>query len=96
MPTAGLLWWNLRPLKAIFRKHLASTPLCIARMMPHVQKYDAQIKYAPVKDIPVADDLSRISSCHGDAVQGLDACKPNNGGSDTRTIHQGYNPVGYA
>ena len=33
---------------------------------------DAQIKYVPGKDIPVADALSRISSCYGEAVQGLD------------------------
>ena len=31
-----------------------------------------QIKYLPGKDIPVADALSRISSCPVEAVQGLD------------------------
>ena len=31
-----------------------------------------QIRYLPGKDIPVADALSRISSCPGDAVQRLD------------------------
>ena len=61
-----------KPLEAIFRKHLASAPPCIARMMLRIQKYDAQIKYVPGKDIPVADALLRIGSCHGEAVQGPD------------------------
>lgn len=58
-----------KPLGAIFRKHLASAPPRIARMMLCIQKYDAQIKYVPGKEIPVANALSRISSCHDDAVQ---------------------------
>jgi len=72
--TAGLLWWILdhKPLEANFRKHLASTPPHIVRLMLSIQKYDTQIKYVLGKDIPVADALSRISSCHGEAVQGLD------------------------
>ena len=61
-----------KPLEAIFKKHLSSAPPRIARMMLRIQKYDAQIKYVPGKDIPVADALSRISSCYGEAVQGLD------------------------
>ena len=61
-----------KPLEAIFKKHLLSAPPCIARMMLRIQKYDAKIKYVPRKDIPVADALSRISSCYGEAVQGLD------------------------
>ena len=62
-----------KSLDANFRKYLASTPPPhIARLMLSIQKYDAQIKYVPGKDIPVADALSRISSCHGEAVQGLD------------------------
>ena len=40
--------------------------------MLRIQKYDTQIKYDPGKDIPVADALSRISSCCGEAIQGLD------------------------
>ena len=58
-----------------------------------IQKYDAQIKYAPGKDVPGADALSWISSCHGDAVQGLDPtqCQPNKGGSDTGRDRQGCN-----
>ncbi len=73
-PTAGLLLWNLTkpPLEAIFRKHLSSAPPRIARMMLRIQKYDAQIKYVPGKDIPVADALSSISSCSGEDIQGLD------------------------
>ena len=61
-----------KPLEAIFKKHLSSAPPRIARMMLRIQKYDAEIKYVPGKDIPVADALSRISSCYGEAVQGLD------------------------
>ena len=40
--------------------------------MLHGQEYDIQIKYVPGKDIPVTDALSRISSCHGEAIHGLD------------------------
>ena len=61
-----------KPLEAIFKKHLSSAPPRIARMMLRIQKYDAEIKYVPGKNIPIADALSRISSCYGEAVQGLD------------------------
>ena len=61
-----------KPLEAIFKKYLSSAPPHIARMMLRIQKYDAQIKFVPGKDIPVADALSRISSCSGEDVQGLD------------------------
>ena len=61
-----------KPLEAIFKRHLSSAPPRIARMMLRIQKYDTQIKYIPAKDIPVADALSRISSCYGEAVQGLE------------------------
>ena len=61
-----------RPLEAIFKKHLSSAPPRLARMLLCIQKYDVQIKYLPGKDVPVADALSRISSCPGEAVQGLD------------------------
>ena len=61
-----------KPLEAIFKKHLSSAPPRIARMMLRIQKYDVQMKYVPGKDIPVADALSRISSCHDEAIQGLD------------------------
>ena len=61
-----------KPLEAIFKKHLSSAPPRIARMMLRIQKYDAQIKYVLGKGIPIADALSRISSCYGEAVQGLD------------------------
>ena len=77
-----------KPLAAIFKKYLASAPPCIARMMLHIQKYDAQIKYIPGKDIPIADALSRISSCHDEAVQGLDVSvhkiRQNHNASPTR------------
>ena len=36
-----------------------------------MQKYVAQNKYVPGKYIPVADALLRISSCYGEAVQGI-------------------------
>ena len=61
-----------KPLEAIFKKHLSSAPPRIATMMLRIQKYDAQSKYDPGKDIPVADALSRISSCCCQAIQGLD------------------------
>ena len=61
-----------KPLEAIFKKHLSSAPPRLARMLLCIQKYDAQIKYLPGKDVPVADALSRISSCPGEAVQRLD------------------------
>ena len=61
-----------KPLEAIFKKRLASARPRIARMMLRIQKYDLQIMYVPGKGIPVADALSRISSCHDKAIQGLD------------------------
>ena len=61
-----------KPLEAIFKQHLSSAPPCLARMLLRIQKYDVQIKYLPGKDIPVADALSRISPCPGEAVKGLD------------------------
>ena len=61
-----------KPLEAIFKKHVATAPPRISRMMLRIQKYDVQIQYVPGKDVPVADALSRISSCHGDNVPGLD------------------------
>jgi len=64
--------YDHKPLEAIFRKHPSGAPPRIARTMLHIQKYDTQINYVPGKDIPVADALSRISSCYGEAVQGLD------------------------
>ena len=36
-----------KPLEAIFRKHLSSAPLCIARTMLDIQKYDAQTYLMP-------------------------------------------------
>ena len=61
-----------KPLEAVFKKHLSSAPPRLERMLLRIQKYDVQIKHPPGKDIPVADALSRISSCPGKAVQGLD------------------------
>ena len=52
-------------------------------MMLRKKKYDAQIKYVPGKEIPVAHTLSRISSCHDKAVQGLDV--------PVHEIHQNLN-----
>ena len=59
-----------KPLEA--KKHLSSAPPHLVRMLLRIQKYDVQIKYLSGKDIPVADALSRISSCPGEDVQGLD------------------------
>ena len=50
-----------KPLEAIFKKHLATAPPRIARMMLRIQKYDAEIKYVQGKNVPLADALSRIS-----------------------------------
>ena len=52
-----------KPLEA--KKHLSSAPPHLVRMLLRIQKYDVQIKYLSGKDIPVADALSRISSCPG-------------------------------
>ena len=60
-----------KPLEAIFKKHLSSAPPRIARMMLRIQKYDAQMKYVPGKDISVADALSRISLCCGKPYKDL-------------------------
>ena len=60
-----------KPLEAIFKKHLSTAPPRIAGMMLRIQKYDAEIKYVPGKDIPLADALSRISPCPGDTIEGL-------------------------
>ena len=59
-----------KPLEA--KKHLSSAPPHLVRMLLRIQKYDVQIKYLSGKDIPVVDALSRISSCPGEDVQGLD------------------------
>lgn len=61
-----------RPLEAIFKKHISNAPPRIARMMLRIQKYDIDIKYVPVKDLLLADALSRISRCPGDTIPGLD------------------------
>jgi len=61
-----------KPLEAISKKHLASAPPRIARMLLRIQKYNAQVTYIPGKDIPLADALSRISPCPGDEIPGLD------------------------
>ena len=47
-----------KPLKAIFKKYLASAKPRIARMMLRIQKYDIEIRYVPGKDIQLADALS--------------------------------------
>ena len=84
-----------KPLEPIFRKHLASVPSPIAREMLFIQKYDAQIKYVPGKDIPA-------TSCHSDAVQKLDVSvhevylHPSKVGSHTGRDRQGCNPVSFA
>ena len=59
-------------LEAIYKKHLARALPRIARMILRIQNYDVQIMYVPGKDIPVADALSRISSYHDEAIEGLD------------------------
>ena len=61
-----------KPLEAIFKKHLSSSPPRIARMMLRIQKYDVEIKYVPGKNVPLADALSRINPLPGDTIEGLD------------------------
>ena len=61
-----------KPLEAIFKKHLSSSPPHIARMMLRIQKYDVEIKYVPGKNVPLADALSRINPLPGDTIKGLD------------------------
>ena len=60
--TPSPLWWNLttNPLLRLSSEsvHWASPSPSIARMMLRIRKYDAQIKYVPEEDIPVADALS--------------------------------------
>ena len=63
---------DYKPLEAIFKKHLATAPPRIARMMLRIQKYDVDIKYVQGKNVPLADALSRISPCPGDTIEGLD------------------------
>ena len=61
-----------KPLELIFKKHLATSPPGIARMMLRIQKYDVDTKYVQGKNVPLADALSRISPCPGDTIEGLD------------------------
>jgi len=61
-----------KPLEAISKKLLATAPPCIARMMPRVQKYDAEIKYVQGRNIPLAYALSRIRPCPGETIGRLD------------------------
>ena len=61
-----------KPLDATFKKHLATAPPRIPRMMLSVEKFDADIKYFQGKNVPLADALSRISPCPGDTIEGLD------------------------
>ncbi|KAK3730998.1 hypothetical protein QZH41_006643 [Actinostola sp. cb2023] len=68
-----------KPLEAISKKHLASAPPRIARMLLRIQKYNAQVTYIPGKDIPLADALSRISPCPGDEIPGLDVSEAKKG-----------------
>ena len=67
-----VVYTDHKPLEAIFKKHLASAPPRISRMMLRIQKYDVQIKYVPGKNVPVANALSRVSYCFGNTVPGLD------------------------
>ena len=49
-----------KPLESITRKHLMNTPARLMRMLLRIQKYDITVKYVPGKDIPIADELSRL------------------------------------
>ena len=61
-----------KPLEAIFKKHLSTSPPWIARMMLRIQKYNVNIKYVPGKNVPMADALSRLDHCDGDTIEGID------------------------
>ena len=61
-----------KPLEAICKKHLASAPPRIARMLLRIQKYDVSVIYVPGRNIPVADMLSRVSPTPAAEIPGLD------------------------
>ena len=61
-----------KPLEAIMKKSIANAPPRIARMMLRVTKYDAEVKYVPGRDVPVADALSRLNPCEGKEIAEMD------------------------
>ena len=61
-----------KPLEAIFKKHLSNAEPRIARMMLRIQKYDANIRYVPGKEVPLANGLSRLNPCKGEAIAKVD------------------------
>ena len=60
-----------KPLEAIARKNLANAPPRLSRMLLRIQHYDAEIKYVPGKEIPLADALSRITPCPDGEIKGF-------------------------
>lgn len=48
-----------RPLESIFKKPLLQAPPRIQRMMLKVQEYDLRVQYKPVRELYIADTLSR-------------------------------------
>ncbi|XP_014665892.1 PREDICTED: uncharacterized protein K02A2.6-like [Priapulus caudatus] len=61
-----------KPLVSITKKSMVNIPPRLARMMLRVKAYDVDITYKPGRDIPLADALSRVNPCRGDAIRGMD------------------------
>ena len=70
--------------------HFLRSPPRIARMMLRIQKYDAEIKYVPGKNVPLADALSRISPLPGDTIEGLDVSVSDGLGQNTPLLYISY------
>ena len=64
-----------KPLLAIWKKGLHSAPPRLQRMLLQLQKYDVELVFAPGKQIPLADTLSRkfISDTCPEIAEGLEA-----------------------
>ena len=48
-----------KPLEALFKKPLFQAPQRLQRMMLRLQRYDLQMEYKPIKNLLIADILSR-------------------------------------
>ena len=51
---------DLNPLKSITNKPLACAPPRLQRMLLRFQRYNVKVVYVPGKQIPLAENLSRI------------------------------------
>jgi hypothetical protein len=48
-----------KPLESILKKPLYAAPKRLQRMLLQLQKYDIRLQYTPVKEMYIADTLSR-------------------------------------